>query len=67
MRWPSSRSWLSMATAAWEARASMTGCSSAGKGTTSPLSGSVALISCSTPVTLSSWFLSGTVRNEVER
>ena len=55
-----------LAMAAWEASDSTSRWSSSEKGTTSPLSGSWALISCSTPITSSRWFFIGTVRNDFE-
>jgi hypothetical protein len=61
------RSRFVSAIAAWEASDSASRWSSSSKAVTPPVSGSLELRSCSTPMISPSWFFIGTVRNEVER
>ncbi len=61
-------SWrLLSAIAACEASDSARRWSCAVKARTWPVAGSVALMSCSTPMSSFSWFFIGTVRNDCER
>jgi hypothetical protein len=61
-------SWrLVSAMAAWEASDSASRWSAEENGSHLSVSGSIALISCSTPMTAFSWFFIGTVRKDCER